>query len=230
MLHFGLWVQAILDQASTVQEAIDLHKEFCLTAKYKTWPVLGGILEEYFKFHLGIEDAHGDCAVIEYVDGNFEPPNLFAVTMQAVMTNDPTLDWHLHEVQKCYPFGKAILPGGSLPESRFYRLAALKELLTESACCNNRLQTINTICTTAITPGAVDEVESAITNVSNDIYPTTWRVISDLKNLKFYFISDGNHKKIYRTLVIDFKECLPLTRIKVVEDPYARGLCDTECN
>jgi len=228
-LHFGLWVKTILDQASTVQEAINLHNEFCLTAKYKTWPILGSVLENYAGFHLAIEDVHGDCAVIEYVDGSFEP-KIYRGYDAAVVTNEPTLDCQLQNVRKYYPFGNHILPGGSLPQERFVRLAALKELLIEApSSISNRLQTINTICSTAITPGCVDDVEYAIANVSHDIFPTTWRVTSDLENLKFYFIADGSHRGIYRTLEIDLKKYLPVKNIKVCMNPYTEELRDYGC-
>lgn len=60
-VHAGLWGQYLLDNAATVQEAIELQK--------KIQPVMVEVNVHKATVHLAIEDASGDSAIIEYIDG-----------------------------------------------------------------------------------------------------------------------------------------------------------------
>jgi choloylglycine hydrolase len=75
----GLWGQYMLDNAATVEEALALFEGI--------QPVM--ILANGHKatLHLAMEDATGDSAIVEYIDGK---PVIHHGREFRVMTNDPT--------------------------------------------------------------------------------------------------------------------------------------------
>ena len=60
-LHAGLWAQYLLDNAATVEEALALQATFSIV-----------MVEAHGReatVHLALEDATGDSAIVEYIDG-----------------------------------------------------------------------------------------------------------------------------------------------------------------
>ncbi|WP_265583476.1 linear amide C-N hydrolase [Synechocystis salina] len=74
----GLWGQYLLDNAASVEEALALMKEI--------QPVMVALDEMKATVHLAIEDASGDSAILEYVEGNLV---VHHGPEYRVMTNDP---------------------------------------------------------------------------------------------------------------------------------------------
>ena len=83
-LHAGLWAQYALDNAATVPEALDL------LSKIQLIPVEAH--GHKATVHLAFEDATGDSAIIEYIDGK---QVVHHGREYRVMTNDPTYDEQL---------------------------------------------------------------------------------------------------------------------------------------
>lgn len=97
-IHYGEWVQYLLDMCQTVQEAIDAHQHFQvvpITIEEFQWPI-----------HLMMEDASGDSAIIEFIEGQMK---VHHGPQHRVMTNDPVYEEQLKNLASAEKF-KEILP------------------------------------------------------------------------------------------------------------------------
>ncbi len=78
-VHAGLWGQYMLDNAATVEEALALFDGI--------QPVMMEANGHKATLHLAMEDATGDSAIVEFIDGK---PVIHHGREFRVMTNDPT--------------------------------------------------------------------------------------------------------------------------------------------
>jgi len=122
-VHAGLWLQYLLDNAATVEEALRLQEDIQIVMAeargHKTF------------VHLAIEDASGDSAIIEFIDGK---PRIHHGPQYRIMTNDPTYDQQLALLKKLdfsNPTSDTPLPGNVNPRDRFQRAAYYAALLPE---------------------------------------------------------------------------------------------------
>ncbi len=122
-VHAGLWLQYLLDNAATVEEALTLQQEIQVVMAeahgHKTF------------VHLAIEDASGDSAIIEFLDGK---PHIHHGSQYRIMTNDPAYDEQLALLEKLdfsKPTSDTPLPGNVNPRDRFQRAAYYSALLPE---------------------------------------------------------------------------------------------------
>lgn len=122
-VHAGLWPQYLLDNAASVEEA--------LVALDDIQVVMVEARGRKATVHLAIEDASGDSAIIEYIDGK---PVIHHGRQYQIMTNDPTYDEQLGLLNKqdfSKPSSEMPLPGNVNPVDRFQRAAYYKALLPE---------------------------------------------------------------------------------------------------
>ena len=120
-IHAGLWGQFLLDKAATVPEALALleNVQIVMTEARGTKTTV----------HLAIEDASGDSAIIEYVDGK---PLIHHGREFKVMTNDPPYDQQLALLKQqdfSKPSSTMPLPGNVNPSDRFQRASYFLALL-----------------------------------------------------------------------------------------------------
>ena len=122
-LHAGLWAQYVLDQAATVGEALALLDEVQV--------VMMEARGTKATVHLALEDAAGDSAIIEHLDGK---PVVHHGPQYRVMTNDPTYDEQLRllaGLDFSHPSDDMPLPGNVNPRDRFQRASYFSALLPE---------------------------------------------------------------------------------------------------
>ena len=108
-----LWLQYVLDQASTVQEALNLLQ--------KVQPVMIQAHGHDATVHLSLEDRSGDSAIIEYLDGK---PKIHHGRQYTIMTNDPPYHDQLDLLSKMdfsQPGQDTPVPGNISPQDRFQR-------------------------------------------------------------------------------------------------------------
>jgi choloylglycine hydrolase len=111
-VHAGLWLQYLLDNAASVDEALALLENIQI--------VPAEARGHKASVHLAIEDASGDSAIIEYIDGKLV---IHHGRQYRVMTNDPPYDEQLALLKALdfsHPSSEMTLPGkcqsaGSLP-------------------------------------------------------------------------------------------------------------------
>jgi penicillin V acylase-like amidase (Ntn superfamily) len=119
----GLWAQYLLDNAANVKEALALLEGVQI--------VMVETHGHRANVHLAIEDASGDSAIIEFVNGK---KVVHHGRENRIMTNDPTYDQQIALLKK-YDFSKpssdTLLPGNVKPTDRFVRMAYFGAMLPE---------------------------------------------------------------------------------------------------
>ena len=111
----GIWLQYFLDNFATVAEAVAWIAETDVQVVQMDDPTGG----ERPGLHLALDDATGDSAIIEYVDGH---ARVYHSRDYKVMTNSPTFDQQLELVKSFTGLGgDKPLPGGTDARDRFAR-------------------------------------------------------------------------------------------------------------
>ena len=174
----------LLDNAATVADAMLLM--------YHTQVVPQAINGKDYTFHLALEDASGDAAIVEFIGGQM---NVYHGTEYTTLTNDPPLP-QMPDLGDYQYFGGTLpLPGDNNAQSRFVRASAF-------------LSTLNSAFTdpTALKPDPVSIMFNAIRAITEPFgsfqfvgpggvpgnspvpaWPTTWTAVTDLTNKKVYF-------------------------------------------
>lgn len=174
----------LLDNAATVLDALLLM--------YHTQVVPQAINGKDYTFHLALEDASGDAAIVEFVGGQMK---VYHGSEYTTLTNDPPLP-QMPDLRTYQYFGGTLpLPGDNNALSRFVRASAF-------------LATLDSAITdpTALKPDPVSIMFNAIRAITEPFgsfqfvgpggvpgptpipaWPTTWTIVSDLTNKKVYF-------------------------------------------
>lgn len=172
-VHAGLWGQYLLDKAANVAEALELMNAI--------QPVMVSVQGHKATVHLGIEDATGDSAIIEYIDGK---PVVHHGRQFRVMTNDPTYDEQLANLAR-FDFTNATrqtpLPGNVDPRDRFVRSAYFLQMLPEPKSDRDAIAGILAIARNASVPFG------APNNAPGTLYNTEYRTAIDLTSRRYYF-------------------------------------------
>jgi penicillin V acylase-like amidase (Ntn superfamily) len=195
-LHAGLWLQYLLDTSASVAEAIETLRGVDL--------VMAHARGTQTTVHVAIEDASGDSAIIEYVDGQM-------VVHQGrefvVMTNDPSYDQQL-ELLAQYDFSEPTsdtpLPGNVNPRDRFARAIYYSKLLPEPANTREAVAGILAVARNVSVPfGAPYQVFG--------IYNTEYRTAIDLTNRWYFFELTTSPNVIWMNLAdLNFDEGAPV--------------------
>jgi len=173
------WAQYVLDTCATVPDALAALAKVRVAeikAAGRDWPL-----------HLAMEDASGDSAIIEYVNGKMVVLHGKEYT---VMTNEPSMDVQLANRSKYKLFGGSLaMPGDIDPASRFVRASSYLKTMAKPANADEAaLYVLGVMRTTMVPQGAEDTGHSG----AADTWPTRWTTISDLHNRRMYFQSAGS--------------------------------------
>ncbi len=221
-LSIAAWVQYVLDNFSTVKEAVqELRQEKFVIV---TDAVPGQ--ERLTTLHLSLSDPSGDNAILEYIHGKLvihEGPDY------TVMTNSPIFDKQLALNEYWQEIGGlTMLPGTNRAADRFVRASFY----------------INAIPKTEHTQLAIASVFSVIRNCSvplgittpgqPNISSTRWRTVADQKNMVYFFESALTPN----TFWVDFKDVdfsanahvkkLPLAKGEIYAGNAAKSFIDSE--
>jgi len=182
-------VQFLLDTAGSVREALAALEKVRICpaiAEGKEWPL-----------HLALNDATGDSAVVEFVDGEMQ---VGRGRQFNVLTNEPNLDAQLANLKKYRPFGGQLpLPGDIDPASRFVRLSAFAASMEPATSAMDAVAKMRSLLwTVSATPGAKDYSEAKL----EDAWPTRWSAIFDLKGRIVYLSLSGS----LNTICLDLKK------------------------
>ena len=168
----GLWGQYLLDNAANVTEALKLHEGIQIL-----------MVEAHghkANVHLALEDAGGDSAIIEYIDGK---PVIHHGSRYKIMTNDPTYDKQLELLKErdfSKPSSDTPLPGNVKPTDRFQRAAYYLAMLPEPKDERQAVAAMLAIARNVSVPfGAPYK--------GFGIYNTEYRTVMNLTNLRYYF-------------------------------------------
>lgn len=184
------WVQYVLDNFATVNEAvIELQKEpFVLTT--------GAMPGEGPKatLHLSISDITGDNAIFEYVNGELV---IHHSPKYTVMTNSPIFEKQLALNEYWDSIGGlTMLPGTNRAADRFVRASFYSNILPKTKEAAPAVAALLSVIRNCSVPLGITTPEQP------NIASTLWRTISDQKNLIYYFESSQTPN----TFWVDFKK------------------------
>ena len=168
----ALWAQYLLDNAATVNEA--------LTLLDKVQIVMTEARGTKTTVHLAIEDAGGDSAIIEYVDGK---QVVHHGREFKIMTNDPVYDEQLALLKKLdfsKPSSDTPLPGNVKPTDRFQRIAYYLPMLPEPRNEREAVAGVLAIARNVSVPFGAPYKDFGI-------YNTEYRTVTDLTNKRYFF-------------------------------------------
>ncbi len=171
-VHGGLWAQYLLDNAATVEEALALLEEVQI--------VMAEARGTKTTVHLAIEDASGDSAIVEFVDGK---PLVHHGREFVVMTNDPPYDEQLAllgHLDFSNPSSDTPLPGNVKPTDRFARASYYRSMLPEPASEREAIAGILAIARNVSVPfGAPYK--------GFGVYNTEYRTAINLTDRRYFF-------------------------------------------
>jgi choloylglycine hydrolase len=171
-VHAGLWSQFLLDNAATVEEA--------LAALETVQVVMVETHGHKATVHLAIEDATGDSAIIEFVNGKRV---VHHGREHRIMTNDPTYDEQLALLAKLdfsKPSSDTPLPGNVKATDRFQRAAYYSSMLPKPSSEREAVASMLAIARNVSVPfGAPYK--------GFGIYNTEYRTAMNLTNKRYFF-------------------------------------------
>lgn len=200
-----LWAQYILDNFSTVKEALIGTKDLQIVAtklENKTWPI-----------HLIMEDKSGDSAIIEFIKGKI---HVYHGAEYRIATNEPAYDIQLSNLKRYQGFGGELpLPGDPDPLSRFVRSAAFLKTLPNAENNLDAIAGVLSVIRAAMVPfGAVDTSG----NQTVDAWATRWVSVADLNNSVYYFNSTSAPNIVWVDLKhLNFNPKAPILTIDPVK-------------
>jgi choloylglycine hydrolase len=171
-IQAGLWPQYALDQAATVGEALDLLAD----AQVVMMEARG----TKSTAHLALEDAAGDSAIIEHLDGKVV---IHHGPQYRVMTNDPPYDEQLRLLAKLdfsHPSSDMALPGNVSALDRFQRASYFAALLPAPRGDREAAAGVLAIARNVSVPFGAPYSDFGV-------YNTEYRTVCDLTNRRYFF-------------------------------------------
>lgn len=171
-VHAGLWGQYVLDNAASVDEALKILE--------KVQIVMVEARGHKANVHLAMEDASGDSAIVEYIDGK---PLIHHGRQYTIMTNDPKYDEQLALLKKqdfSQPSSTMPLPGNVNPQDRFQRATYFASMLPEPKTDREAVAGVLAIARNVSVPFGAPYKDFGI-------YNTEYRTAMDLGKRWYFF-------------------------------------------
>lgn len=176
-LSQAIWLQYFLDNFATVAEAVGWIEESNVQVVQMPDPT-GGTPPA---IHLALDDATGDSAIIEYVDGR---PKVYHSREYRVMTNSPTYDKQLELARQVEGLGGDMpLPGSTLASDRFARASYYVGRLAPPETQIEAIAAMFSVIRNAAQPFRIPDPGKP------DASQTIWQTVTDLTNRRFVFES-----------------------------------------
>lgn len=177
-LSQAVWLQYFLDNFATVSEAVAWMAE----TNVQLVPLADPASGEVPAIHLALDDATGDSAIIEYLDGVLE---VHHSADYRVMTNSPRYQEQLALLAEIEGFGgDKPLPGTTLASDRFARAAYYSSRLAKPANQLGAIAAMFSVIRNAAQPFRVPDPGKP------EASQTIWQVVADLTNRRYVFESN----------------------------------------
>lgn len=192
-ISLSLWAQYVLDNFSTVNEAV------ATLTKNPLILVTSNIPGQNRKatLHLSISDATGDSAIIEYVNGK----QIIHHSMNyRILTNSPIYEEQLAINNYWEKIGGLqMLPGTNKSSDRFVRANFYVNIIPKDLVGFEAVGAVLSVLRNVSVPFGIG------TNEAPEISSTRWRTVFDHKNRNYYFDSVRSPNIIWTNLdKIDF--------------------------
>ena len=174
LMGISIWTQYILDNFATVDEAVaELGKDrFRLDA-----PDLPNGSKS--TLHMAISDRTGNNAIIEYLDGNV---TIYEGKDYRVLTNSPAYNLQLAVNDYWQQVGGMnMLPGTNKSSDRFARASFYIKAVDQNPSADVAIPALMSVMRNVSVPYGISMPDNPY------ISSTRWRIISDQKNLVYYF-------------------------------------------
>jgi len=206
-LSMSMWVQYYLDQFATVDEAVKSFKSH----PYQLRMAVESSSGKPATVHIALDDAKGDSAVIECIDGKIE---IYHDRSYVVMTNQPSFDKQLEDLKQYRGFGgDKRLPGTHEPGDRFARGAYYVKNLPKPTTDREAIAAMMSVMRNVSAPFGIADPERP--NVST----TVWRTVTDLSNGILYYDSVFSPQVFWvDTKKINFETKQPVRKLTLVDN------------
>lgn len=172
-VHVSNVVRWLLGMCGSVEEAI---RSLGAVSIRDEWDVDAGI--PYMNFSFALEDATGDSATIEGIDGEL---HVHHGDHTRVHSNAPGLAEHLDNLALYAPFGGELpVPGNVTARDRFVRARYFLHYLPEPADMLEAMASIHQVAQAVCLPNGAPYP-------SGDTFPTRWITGYDLQGRTLYF-------------------------------------------
>lgn len=177
LLAISLWAQYVLDNFSTVSEAV-------LALEAEPFTVVSDKVpgeDRLATLHLSMSDPTGDSAIVEYIEGK---QVIHHGRQFQVMTNSPAYSEQIAIEQYWRGVGgTAFLPGTNRAADRFARASFYMNAIPKSAPPDVAVASAFSVIRNASVPFGLNTAEEP--NISS----TRWRTVVDHKRLLYFFES-----------------------------------------
>lgn len=206
-LSQAVWLQYFLDNFASVAEAVAWITETNVQVVQMDDPTGG----KPPAIHLALDDATGDSAIIEYVDGQ---PRVYHSRDHRVMTNSPTFDQQIELVKTFEGLGgDTPLPGSTLASDRFARASYYVSRLSQPTTQLEGIAAMFSVIRNAAQPFRQPDPGKP------DASQTIWQCVSDLTNKRFVFESTTRPNIVWMNLDdMDFSEGSPQLKLDLVAE------------
>lgn len=211
-LAITVWVQYMLDNFATVEEAVTYIDE-------DTFQVVSDMMPDGSRLatlHLSISDATSDCAIFEYVGGKL---TVYHSKEYKVMTNSPTYNKQLalSEYWKSIG-GLSFLPGTNRAADRFARASFYINAVPKTDDERIAVASIFSVIRNTSVPYGISTPESP------EISTTQWRTVSDSKHLRYFFESSLAPNTFWVNLQdLDLSEGAPVLKLSIANGEMYHG-------
>ena len=209
-LLIAYWAQYMLDNYSTVNEAVQAIEKDEYQLVTLEFPSLGGKIMTA-TLHLSLADQTGDSAIIEYIAGK---PVIHHDRRYVVMTNDPTFEKQAENLKLYQEFGgDKPIPGTNSALDRFVRASYYMKLLPKPHNIREALAGV-----ISVTRNISQPFRTSVDPENPFASTTIWRSTADLTNVCYYFestnspfliwasLSDFNLKKGSPAMMLDLRK------------------------
>ncbi|HWL11317.1 MAG TPA: linear amide C-N hydrolase [Planctomicrobium sp.] len=175
-ISVGAWLQYVLDNYATVDEAVKALKEEPFHVVAPTLPNGRAATG-----HVAISDPTGDSAIFEYIDGKLV---IHHGPQFKVMTNSPTYDKQLAITGYWDEIGgQTMLPGTNRAADRFVRVSYYLGAVPKYEDARTAAAAVFSIIRNASVPLGITDPEKP------NIATTLWRTVADSKERRYYYES-----------------------------------------
>lgn len=176
-LSQAIWLQYFLDNFASVADAIAWVRDTRVQLVPLTDPASG----EVPAIHLALDDATGDSAILEYIDGELE---IHHGAQYRVMTNSPKYDLQLALLEQFEAWGgDKPLPGTTAAPDRFARATYFVERLPQPTSQVEAIAAMFSVMRNTAQPHRVPEAGRP------DVSQTIWQSVTDLSRRRYVFES-----------------------------------------
>lgn len=210
-LSVGAWLQYILDNFATVEEAVAHLREDPFRIVAPTLP--GG---KAASGHAALSDPTGDSAIIEYLDGELV---IHHGPQYRVMTNSPPYDEQLAiDAYWKQIGGMTMLPGTNRAADRFARASFYVGAVPPSDDRRRSTAAVFSIMRTVSVPLGIADPERP------NIASTIWRTVADTEARRYYYESSLSPTVFWVDLDrLDFSQGEPVRKLELGTAPALAG-------